>query len=67
MQCAGSNDCGDYLCFFMELLMHGLLPESLIGLEQEVTQYGQYALLSAIQAKRTFFSMVTTLYLNLFM
>ena len=47
--------------------MHGLLPELLIGLEQEVTQYGWDALLSAIQAKRTFFSMVTTLYLHLFM
>ena len=47
--------------------MHGLLPESLIGLEQEVTQFVQDALLSAIQAKGTFFSMVTTLYLHLFM
>ena len=40
VQCACSNYCGVYLCFFMELLMHGLLLELLIGLEQEVTQYG---------------------------
>ena len=43
-QCAGSNDCGVYLRFFMELLMLGLLLELLIGLEQEVTQYGRDAL-----------------------
>ena len=66
-QCAGSNDCGLYLCFFMELLMDGLLPELLIGLEKEVTQYWHDARWSAIQAKGTFFSMVTTLYLHLFM
>ena len=44
--------------------MHGLLLELLIGLEQEVTQYVRDALWSAIQAKKTFFSMVTTLYLH---
>ena len=42
-QCAGSNDCGLYFCIFMELLMNGLLPELLIGLEKEVTKYGQDA------------------------
>ena len=46
--------------------MNGLLPELLIGLERQVTKYGWDALLSAIQAKRTFFSMVTTPYLHLF-
>ena len=46
------------MCFFMELLMHGLLPELLIGLKQEVTQYGRDALMSAIQAKRTFYNTV---------
>ena len=50
-QCLNSNDCGVYLCFFMELLMHGLLPEMLIGLEEEVTRYGRDALWSAIQGK----------------
>ena len=67
VQCACSNDCGVYLCFFMELLMNGLFPELLIGLERQVTKYGQDTLWSAIQAKRPFFSMVTTPYLHLFM
>ena len=67
VQCACSNDCGVYLCFFMELLMHGMLPELLIGLEQEVTKQGRDALWSAIQANQTFFSMFTTPYLHLFM
>ena len=47
--------------------MHGLLPELLIGLEEEVTKYGWDALWSAIQENRPFFSMVTTPYLHLFM
>ena len=51
VQCAGSNDCGVHLCFFMELLMNGLLPELLIGLEGKVTRYGRDALWSAIQGK----------------
>ena len=67
VQCACSNDCGVCLCFFMELLMHGPLPELLIGLEEEVTRYGRDALWSAIQRKKPFFSMVTTPYLHLFM
>ena len=67
MQCEDSNDCGVYLCFFMELLMHGRLPELLIGLEEEVTRYGRDALWSSIQENRPFFSMVTTPYLHLFM
>ena len=47
--------------------MNGLLPELLIGLEGKVTRYGRDALRSAIQGEKTFFSMVTTLYLHLFM
>ena len=47
--------------------MNGLLPELLIGLEKEVTKYGQDALWSSIQENRPFFSMVTTPYLHLFM
>jgi len=64
---SNKHDCDVYLCFSMELLIHGLLPELLIGLEQQVTKYGWDALWSAIQAKRTFFSIVTTPYLHLFM
>ena len=66
-QCKGSNDCGVYLCFFMELLMNGLMPKLLIGLERKVTKYGRDALWGAIQGKRPFLSMVTTPYLHLFM